>query len=204
MKRIFIYGLAAILILLSGYIGFVGYKTSQMSFSSKPIAPEVMKFIGGEIVNGRQYAKAIDTEYYSGEEEIKEVEDAWGEPIPNYLIQIGGIDWYSWASVYHDPNDPSHIFRGEFRDKGNLYKGRFEYSHPDGMSLPNKPLQNFYMSHISSGHLIFSAIHPKDGNPENGFYHFELVPVDGSIFSSDTAEAEAYRQSRQLQDGKNK
>lgn len=179
MKVVVKYGLIALFVAGSGVFFTVPSKYLKI--------PKHPRYVGGEIVNGKQYAQVKNTEYYSDQEDEAEVEETWGEAIPERLLQVGGADLYSWSSIYHDRNDPPHIFRGEFRDREKLYKGKFEYFQPEGKPLPDRPLGEFYMAGPSSDGVHFYAI----SSNENVAY-FLLKPT-GQIIYSDTPEAELFR-----------
>ena len=136
----------------------------------------------------KQYARTIEGEHTADTYDIAEVEDIWGEPIPDHLNQIGGLDLFSWASIYHLDTDPPQIFRGEFRDRMGLYKGSFKYYQQDNRPLPEHPLRDFFMDYIVNGEVYFSAINPKDN-----FYSFILKPLDGEFIHAVSPEADQYR-----------
>ena len=161
-----------------------------VSFTINNRSPFATKYIGGEIMAGKQYARTLG-EGDAFPSDIKEVEEVWAEAIPDHLLQIGGLDLFSWASIYHLDTDPPHIFRGEFRDRMGLYKGSFEYYQQDNKPLPEHPLRDFYMDHIVSGEVHFSAIDPKDD-----FYSFVLKPVGSEYIHAVSPEADQYRKQR--------
>lgn len=146
-------------------------------------------FVGGEAMDGKKYAKAKKRESsYAFPADVEIVEKTWGELIPNDLLEIGGPDQPGWGKIYHDPNDPPEIFTGEYRDRLVLYKGKFEYSQPDGRPLPDNALDDFYMSAFINLEMHFDAIAPKDE-----FYYFTLKPL-GKVIEFDSADADAYRE----------
>jgi hypothetical protein len=105
--------------------------------------------------------------------DIEKVERAWGEPIPDHLLRIGGVDEWGWAQVYRDTADPPGIFRGEYRNWRVRYKGAFRYVHRNGGPAPDDIFSRYLMMSIDGTALIFQEI--RDTPPLD---YFELVPVD--------------------------
>lgn len=105
--------------------------------------------------------------------EIAAVEEAWGEPIPDELTRIGGVDGWSWARIWRDPKDPPGLFHGEFRDKTSRYEGPLRLSSADPEVLGNAPLQTFYMQNIDA-----NGVHFIEAEGEPPLRYFTLEPVD--------------------------
>ncbi len=131
----------------------------------------------GETEMSQDFASASSdvAQYEPFPDEIAAVETAWGEPIPDHLVRIGGVDWWSWASVQKIVQNDQIIFRGEYRDARLRYRGDFIYQHPQGNQPPEAIFENYIMTHISDIDLVFvknDDIIPKDNfvlkpaNPE--------------------------------------
>lgn len=62
--------------------------------------------------------RCFDTHDYAGEGtapfpyQREAVERVWGEPIPDNLGLVGGVDWFGWAQLCRREGDPADIFRG--------------------------------------------------------------------------------------------
>ena len=104
-------------------------------------------------------------------DEIAAVERAWGESIPDHLIQIGGIDWKGWAFICRDTHDSLGIFRGEYRDAAISYQGMFRYKHPEGKSMPNRLFDTYFMSHMRREGIVFRELRL----PRKDFFYMEIV-----------------------------
>jgi hypothetical protein len=108
--------------------------------------------------------------------EIEKVERAWGEPIPDHLDRIGGVDEWGWAQIYRDTADPPGLFRGEYRNWRVRYKGTFRYVHRDGGPVPADVLSRYRMTSIDGTAVSFHEI--SDAPPVD---YFELVPTDPAL-----------------------
>jgi hypothetical protein len=106
-------------------------------------------------------------------DEIASVEAAWGEPIPDQLERIGGVDWWSWAQVEMTIADGKASFHGEYRDCSQRYRGPFLYRHPQGAPLPAHPFTDYVMTHLSEDAIVFSK--DDDSTPRD---YFLLEPAD--------------------------
>ncbi len=112
------------------------------------------------------------------ESEIAAVEQAWDEPIPDYLILIGGVDWPAWAFICKKTGDPIGIFRGEYRDALRLYQGKFRYVHPKGKPMPQRIFDSYFMGYLDS-HMGREGIFFQElAEPPVDYFYMEIVEPD--------------------------
>lgn len=84
-------------------------------------------------------------------DQMEAVVRAWGEPIPDNLRLVGGVDWFGWARVCRHEGDPPGTFRGEYRDALILYEGTFRHQSSGGDVLPDGLFDDFIVSHYDPG-----------------------------------------------------
>lgn len=112
-------------------------------------------------------------------DQVRAVEEAWGEPIPETLTRIGGVDWWSWAEMRRivlpsENGAPERVlFEGAYRDARVSYRGSFLYRHPHGDPVPADVFDRYVMSHLDDTALVFIA--EADTPPVDWF---ELVPAN--------------------------
>lgn len=137
---------------------------------------------GNETSNGLIYAKASPkvAEVAPFPEDIAEVERKWGEPIPDELIRIGGVDQWSWAQVWRDPLDPPGLFHGAFRDRLNRYEGPLRLVGTDFDVLGPTPLRHFYMTSVDSGGVNFTEA---EAEPPSKYFTLEPINRDAWIMA---------------------
>ncbi len=108
-------------------------------------------------------------------DDIEAVIEAWGEAIPDDLLLIGGLDWFSWAKICKHDDLTTNMFFGEIRDQSINYKGRFVYDpvKNQNLSLPQDIFFRFYMSHLIGAEVVFIEKEKKQ-NPRR----IILTPID--------------------------
>ena len=155
-------GLPAIGLLLAGLIG-IGVWASK----DGPLLPGDDRETNMIEIGNTDWARAFTV----FPDDIEEIERIWGEPLPDHLMFIGGLDWPAWGYVYRDPSDPAGRFRGESRDRMHLYKGSYRYDHPSGRPFDEIDPTEFEVTGLDGATLI---LHRRDQAPPVEYFH--LVP----------------------------
>lgn len=87
---------------------------------------------------------------------ISEIENVWGEKIPNYLYPIGGPMLIGWVKMCRIKNSEENIFYGEYWSKEERIKGEFEYFHPQSKPLPTHLFDRYELSSYVNGEGIYA------------------------------------------------
>lgn len=96
------------------------------------------------------------------EDDVAEIERIWGEPLPEHLMFVGGLDWPAWGHFYYDPSDPPGLIRGEARDRAHLYQGLYQLLDPNGLARQDIQLEAFEVSGMDGSRVI---LHRRDQPP---------------------------------------
>ncbi len=116
---------------------------------------------------------ALDDGYEAFASEISLVEDSWGQPIPEDLHRIGGLDWWGWARVCREDG----VWRGAYWDQLLRYEGRFEFVTADGAPAGFDPVGSYYLSHYDRERgLLLYRIEPEE--PPVSYYFMRLAEPD--------------------------
>lgn len=103
------------------------------------------------------------------------VEAAWGAPLSEDLVLIGGVDSFGWTRACRVSGPDADLFEGEYRDQTTWYRGRFRLQAAPGQPVPADALERFYVSHFSYPEgLVLYPIH--EGPPP--VRTLLLVPID--------------------------
>ena len=88
--------------------------------------------------------------------EIEAVEEAWGEPIPDDLLRIGGVDEWGWARArYRIEEDGRLAFEGAYRNWRVRYEGPFVLIGGKDELSTETIFADYAMSHIDGTDLMF-------------------------------------------------
>lgn len=106
-------------------------------------------------------------------DDVEEIGQIWGEPLPERLLFIGGLDWPAWGYFYRDPGDPSGIVWGEARDRAHLYVGSYRYVLPEQLPVDEISLDDFEISGLDGDRVI---LHRRNQPPPVDYFFLE--PTD--------------------------
>lgn len=90
--------------------------------------------------------------------EIAAVEAAWGQPIPDHLLRIGGQDEWSWAAVQITTEAGELHFFGEYRNHKLRYVGPFERVGGRAPIGARAIVEVYVLSHIDGTDLVLREI----------------------------------------------
>ncbi|MCF6256516.1 MAG: hypothetical protein L3J98_09005 [Gammaproteobacteria bacterium] len=140
----------------------------------------VITYLEVDLQSGGDKMSILQTTDWAAEfkpfsDDVEEMNQIWGEPLPEHLVFIGGLDWPAWGYFYRDSNDPPGVIRGEARDRTHLYSGRYKYTHPEGVPVGEIDFGDFEISGLDGERLI---LHRRNQPPPVEYFYLEPTDPD--------------------------